>query len=1347
MDFHILGPLEVRGDDDRPLELGGRKQRALLAVLLLHANRVLSSDSLVEALWGESPPGTAATALQGYVSQLRKTFAPAQAIVTRAPGYMIELREDELDLNRFERLLEEARSSDVASAAAHLRKALALWRGRALGDLADEPFARSEALRLEELRLVALEERIEADLVLGRHAALVGELEAYVAQEPLRERPRGLLMLALYRSGRQAEALAAYREARRVLVDELGIEPSRGLQELEQAILRQDPELDLPTPSVGEARREPDARAPGVPAPGPPAAAREERKVVSVLFVDPVGFTGRADLADPEDVRAALRPFHAAARREIERFGGMVEKFVGDAVMAVFGAPLAHEDDPERAVRAALALRQWVTEEGEDLQVRMAVNTGMALVSLAARPSEVDAVAAGNVVNLAQRLQVAAPVNGIFVGEQTYRATRQAIEYRQAEPVEAKGQSSPVAAWEALEARSRLGVDFLRGARTPLVGRQRELDLLVSALRRVREERSPQLVTLVGVPGIGKSRLVFELFGKVEQDQEPITWRQGRCVPYGDGVSFWALGEIVKAQAGILESDGLEQVEQKLHAAVVENVSEESEAPWVERQLRPLVGAVAEVGSGNGSEDAFGAWRHFLEGLADLRPLVLVLEDLHWADDGLLDFVDELADRVRDAPLLVLCTARPELLERRPGWGGGKANALTISLPPLSDEETARLVAAVLEQPRLEGDVHAALLARAAGNPLYAEQFARVLAEVGTLDELPETVQGIIAARLDGLLPEAKALLQDAAVIGKVFWLGAVESIGAGARQQAEELLLALERKEFVQQARRSSIAGEAEYAFRHVLLRDVAYSQIPRAARAEKHGLAAEWIESLGRSEDHAEMLAHHYLNALEYTKAVGGEDSALRKRARLALRAAGDRALALASYAAAERSYSAALELWPKDDPARPRLLFRRAASAPSWAGGDPERLVEARDALLDAGENALAAEAEMLLAETFRMQGRGELAEEHAERGVALLGTAPRNRSSAAVLARRANWLMLSGELDRARSIGAEACALAERVAWPEGKSEALRVLGTTRVTGGDRGGLDDLVQSIEVAAEAGALAALSRARNNLSVAYQILGELEAAYQARLDAAEVGERLGSASLTRWFQAVIADFRYRRGEWDNAVQMTDDFIAAVEAGSPHYLLWQVCGVRAEIRLARADSAGAVDDTERALAAGLPLAESQVSYFVLAASTHVYSVTSRHEQAAGRADEFLNALNRGEPIGFGMINLPIFAAAAVRLDLGRELIDALTGHPQLPWTEAVRAYVTGDFVGAAEILRRIGSKPDEAEARLRAAEQLVAADARAEADEQLEQALAFYRSVGATRYLAQAEELRTGAN
>ncbi len=458
---------------------------------------------------------------------------------------------------------------------------------------------------------------------------------------------------------------------------------------------------------------------------------REERKVVSVVFTDLVGSTARAEESDPEDVRALLRVYHERARDELERRGGTVEKFIGDAVVAVFGAPVAHEDDPERAVRAALAVRDAVAqlndaEPGRDLHVRIAVNTGEALVSLDAAPGEGEGMVAGDVMNTAARLQSAAPVDGILVGEQTYRATEREIVYREAEAVVAKGKAQPVAVWEAVEPRARLGVDLGGAVGAPLMGRADELDLLVDALRRSRRDRSTQLVTLVGVPGIGKSRLVFELGQVVDDDPDLITWRQGRCLPYGDGVSYWALGEIVKAHAGILESDPGDVAEAKL-AAILEAVPDEGERGWVGRHLRPLIGLGRVEESGDVRGEAFAAWRRFLEVVAERGPVVLVFEDLHWADDGLLDFVDGLVDWVDGVPLLVVCTARPELLERRPGWGGGKRNATTVSLAALDDDATARLVLSLLDRPVLDVEMQQALVARAGGNPLYAEEFVRML--------------------------------------------------------------------------------------------------------------------------------------------------------------------------------------------------------------------------------------------------------------------------------------------------------------------------------------------------------------------------------------------------------------------------------------------------------------------------------------------------------------------------------------------------------------------------------------------------------------------------------------------
>ena len=530
----------------------------------------------------------------------------------------------------------------------------------------------------------------------------------------------------------------------------------------------------------------------------------EERKVVTVLFADLVGFTSRAEQMDPEEVRALLRPYHARLRDELERFGGTVEKFIGDAVMAVFGAPVAHEDDAERAVRAGLAIRDWILDEQAELQLRIGVNTGQALVSLGARPEEGEGMVAGDVVNTAARLQSNAPVNGILVGETTWRATHDAIDYREAEPVQAKGKSDPVDVWEAIEARGRVGVDISGRVRTPLVGRRRELDTLLDAFERVRSGRSAQLVTLVGEPGIGKSRLVYELFQTVERDPELVYWRQGRSLPYGEGISFWALGEMVKAHAGILETDTEDEAQRKLHDDRRADGSAADDVEWTLTHLRPLAG-VEDAAQRSGSQDeAFTAWRRLPRGDRRREHARARVRGPALGRRGLLDFVDHLVDWATRVPLLVVGTARPELLARRPGWGGGKTNALTLSPAPLSRtrrrSSSMRCSSAPRSPPMSRQRCSSAPAAtRSTPRSSYASSTSARRAQA-----LPETVQGIIAARLDVLDREEKELLQDAAVLGRVFWVG-----GLGHdREAAEAALHRLERREFVQRERRSTVAG-----------------------------------------------------------------------------------------------------------------------------------------------------------------------------------------------------------------------------------------------------------------------------------------------------------------------------------------------------------------------------------------------------------------------------------------------------------------------------------------------------------------------------------------------------------
>jgi class 3 adenylate cyclase/tetratricopeptide (TPR) repeat protein len=1099
-------------------------------------------------------------------------------------------------------------------------------------------------------------------------------------------------------------------------------------------------------PSCGH-RNEPGAKfcsACGLALAGTRPASYEERKVVTVLFADLVGFTSQAEQMDPEDVRALLSPFHARLRAELERFGGTVEKFIGDAVMALFGAPAAHEDDPARAVLAALAIRDWVRGE-KRIQVRLAVNTGEALVTLGARPAEGEGMAAGDVVNTAARLQTAAPVNGILVGERTFRATREVIEYRPAPPVTAKGKREPVPAWEALRAQGRFGADFWPAARTALVGRDRELGVLRDALARVREERSVQLVTVAGVPGIGKSRLLYELWQTTGADSSPINWRLGRSLPYGEGVTYWALAEMTKAQAGILESDTAEQAEAKLAAMTAEVVPGAADADWVLRHLRVLAG-LGDDGAPFGGDrrgEAFAAWRYFVEALAESRPLALVFEDLHWADDGLLDFVDYLADWAGGVPLLLIGSARPELLERRPSWGGGKPNALTLSLAPLSDQDTARLISSLTGSPVLEAGQQAVLLARAGGNPLYAEQYVHMLAERGAGPELPlpDSVQAIVGARLDLLALADKRLLQDAAVVGKVFWPGAVAALGGPVdRRELEEGLHRLERRQFIRRERRSSVAGETEYAFAHVLVRDVAYGQIPRAARAGKHLHAAGWIESLGRPDDHAEMLAHHYLRALDLARAVNQNTGDLAPRARPALESAGDRALALNAFAAAAGFYRAALGLWPQDTtPKRAGLLFRLAlALGGAGEDGDGAALERARSALAAAGDRARSAEAEARLGELWWLKGDRDRAFEHLGRARDLVGGEPASAAKAYVLSELARSRMLADEFDA--QIADEALDLAEQLGLDEIRAHVLITAGMGRDLVGDPQGKADIQRGLEIARAGNFLAAAVRGYGNLSTVLRVAGDLPGALGLALEADQVAQRFGTRATLRWTRGALIGFWFELGNWDKCGPAADDFLAESDNLGPHYQdTWIRC-CRSLMRLARGDTQGALQDQRESLIRARQAKDPQVLCPALAGSAYVLAMADR----AGEAQAVLSELfGINVPDGGTLDESSVDGVLAAEI-LGRadEARRWLSARRETPWRVAVLQLAGGAFVAAAESLDSMGAARAAALARLRAARELARTGCRAEADDQLRQALSFFRSVGATRFIRESEAL-----
>jgi tetratricopeptide (TPR) repeat protein len=860
---------------------------------------------------------------------------------------------------------------------------------------------------------------------------------------------------------------------------------------------------------------------------------------------------------------------------------------------------------------------------------------------------------------------------------------------------------------------------------------------LRETLDRAHSEREPQLVTLVGVPGIGKSRLVYELFRAVEHGRELVYWRRGRSLPYGAGVTFWALAEMFKAQAGILETDGSEQVEAKLQEAVQALASDE-DVRWLERQLRPLVGLEAEPTVADRRTEAFAAWRRFLELLAEQRPLVLVFEDLHWADDALLDFLDHLVDWASGVPLLVLATARPELLERRSGWGGGKPNATTLSLSPLSEDETAELVHALLERPVLLAETRAELLARSGGNPLYAEEFARLVAEGRRPDELPESIQGLIAARLDAVSGEEKAMLQAAAVVGKVFWLGSVSAVAKVPRWAAEERLHQLERKEFVRHERRSSVAGETQYAFRHVLVRDVAYGQIPRAQRAEKHRRAAEWIESLGRPEERAEMLAHHYLSALELARAAGREDAVLLERAWVTALEAGDRALGLSAFAAAARFYAQALGLAPPNEARRPELLLRLGRALHYGADRRAEELLEeASQELVASGLPEAAAEAHTLLSELWWDRGKRDRASDQISRARELVGL-DASEARARVLARMARHRMLAAEYEDAIRAGQEALAIAEPLGLDDLRGHVLNSVGAARFQAGDPGGLVDLERSVEIAVAAGShLGAM--AYNNLAYMHFVGGDVRRAQELREEGLRVAERFGDERILRFLRGALPVHDFYGGQWQQAVREADAFIAECESGSPHYMESNVRWMRTLVRLAQGDREGAVADSLRAEDVAREAKDAQQLLPALTVRLFVQLDLGRVDDAAGLADELLACPPRhaGRPPAIELA----WAAESLEITHAVQVWIAAIAY-RSAWSDAALAIVDGDVDRAGQVFIQIGSLPDAARAWMRAAARLLAEGRRAEADLRLGRALAFHRSVGAKRYIREGEVL-----
>jgi len=946
---------------------------------------------------------------------------------------------------------------------------------------------------------------------------------------------------------------------------------------------------------------------------------RKERKVATALFADLVGSTALAEREDPEVVQAVIGRAFDRAEAEIERHGGLLEKFIGDAILAVFGIPTAHEDDPERAVRAALAVQELITElnagfaaEGRpELALRIGVEAGEVLVDLDRAQGPRHRMLTGDAVNTAARLEQSAAPGHIVVGPVVFEATRDRIEYRPLPPLELKGKAEPVPAWEARHVKTGGA-----GERTPLrlgsriVGRDEELEQLERALAETRATGRPTLVTVLGPAGIGKSRLAFEFLQRLERAAEPVTIRKGRCQSYGN-VSYSALAEAVKAECGVLDDDPPEAVAEKAGSA--------AERLLGDRTLVPRLEALIGVGQDHqfGREDLFDAWRTFLEHVAERRPLVLVLEDLHWADDGLLDFVEHLT-RWAQGPIAVLALARPELLERRLSWADGVPSYVTVALDPLTAEES-RVMLEDLLGTRLPAALTGVVLERSEGNPLFGEEIVRMLVDqealrrteaggwelVGSVEaaDVPSSIHALVAARLDSLPAEEKAVLQDASVIGRTFWAGALARVCDLGPERVRTALDGLRAKELVAVREPSTWSGEMELAFHHVVIRDVAYDSLPKALRAEKHVATARWAEEQAghRREEIAELLATHHLQALRWLDDLGEADSrrcGVERDGYRWSRTAGERARRLWQQREAVRWLRSALDLGARigcgDDELAP--LWESFALASEGVEAYPDVVAAWEEALARyerEGDEAAAGRVEARIAHAGLSAGRLEAAAERATRAVdrlAPLGESPEMAFALFVLGR---YELERDAIDRAEPLLRRARDIADRVedlttqagagvslGWtlhargrgPETVrlfDEALEVArraddlsllldtleavlsAAIEVLGDGRRAEAILQESLELARRTGNVGKLTRVRLNTAYLMRELGRLDEAEESGRTALGSATALGDALLVAYVNAMLALTACTRGDLDEAERRSCTYrtILAAEA------------------------------------------------------------------------------------------------------------------------------------------------------------------------------------------------------
>jgi class 3 adenylate cyclase/tetratricopeptide (TPR) repeat protein len=887
-----------------------------------------------------------------------------------------------------------------------------------------------------------------------------------------------------------------------------------------------------------------------------------ERRVVSVLFADLVGFTTLAEGRDAEETRELLSRYFDLARDVIDRYGGTVEKFIGDAVMAVWGAPTAHEDDAERAVRASLELVDAVRGLGPGISARAGVLTGEAAVTLGATN---QGMVAGDLVNTASRLQSVAPSGAVLVGQATQRAAARAIVFESAGEQILKGKTAPVPAWRAV--RVVAGVGGRNRSETleaPFVGRDEELRQLKDLFHTTGRDKRARLVSVIGPAGIGKSRLAWEFLKYIDGLVERVWWHDGRSPAYGEGISFWALGEMVRGRAGLLETDDEATTRAKIAESLAEHVPAPEERRWIEPAFLALLG----VESGVSSEQLFGAWRTFFERLAASAPVVMVFEDLHYADAGLLDFIDHLLEWSRNVPIYVVTLARPELLERRPDWGAGKRNFTSLYLEPLSEVAMRELLAGLV--PGLPASAVRAIVDRAGGIPLYAVETVRMLLAdgrlaledgtyrpVGDLTSLavPETLTALIASRLDGLALEDRALIADAAVLGQSFTLAGLSAVSGIAGDDLEPRLRGLVRRELLALEADPRSPERGQYAFVQALIREVAYNTLAKRDRKVRHLAAARYFESLG-SDELAGGLAGHYLAARANSPA-GPEADALAAQARVTLKAAGDRATALGSYAQAVGFLEQAVAV-TTDETERAELL-ERAGSAASAAG------------LHDRGRSFLQQAVELHRSRGDRTAmcrataelGRVMLNEFDTEAALAFIASATEEYAD---LTEDPAGVALWAQLARAQFLfarPAEAVATADATLALAERLDLVPVLADLLVTKGSalanvgrpREGLGIIETGRRLAESAGLTFTILRATLN-STGLASEGDPRSGLAAGQRGLDLAVRLGLPSFLTAFRETVGDISIRTGDWEAGIATLREGLESAAEGDRVHLV-----------------------------------------------------------------------------------------------------------------------------------------------------------------------------------------------